>query len=176
MMVDGRGNWQAITPESMQAVPRFSEFETVGANEAVHKACVDVLKDMEHRPLGTEEAISVRLSDLSTEKTEGEPGEGTVVPIDLNEPYLAVHNHPSNETFSFADIDAFGMRANCVGIVAIGNNGANAFTLLKSGDYDLLGFALFRAKVDKGYISFKSEDAFLKGLEAYGIHYQARRP
>jgi len=174
MLLDNSQNWYAITPDSIQSVPRFTEFSSPETNEAVYNGCVEVLTDMANQPIGTEEAVSLRISDLASEKNVGEPGEGSVEPPDMDEPYIAIHNHPSNETFSFNDVDVLGRRPNCMGIVVIGNDGHSAYSLIKDDSFDKDGFATYRALRFTGLLTFDSEDDFLKGAEAYGIRYTAR--
>ena len=171
---DSVSHWHAITPESVGSVPRFTEFGSPEINEAVRKACIEILTDMKDAPLGTEESVSLCLSDLTKEKAKGEPGSGAVEVIDLKKPYIAIHNHPSNETLSLADADLLGARMRCVGIVAIGNNGRNAYSLVKDDSYDNNGFATFRALRMTGLVEYKTDDEFLKEADVYGVHYTAR--
>ena len=174
MASDSSSHWHTITRESIESVPEFYEFGSAKLNDAVRTACVDVLTDMLDKPLGTEEAISLRLSDLSAEKEAGKLGGGAVKPKDLQERYIVVHNHPSNDTLSLSDLDFLRAHPNCSTIVAIGNNGRNVYCLMRTDKYDSYGLTMYREMRLRGMITFESEDEFLRGAETYGIRYTAR--
>ena len=174
IMSDSRKIWHAITAESIAAVPEFTEFDSPEMNQAVRDACVDILTDMQTHEVGTEKAISIPLSGAKPRMNIGGEGEGAVQIVMLGEPYIAVHNHASNETLSFEDADYFGMHPNCVGIVAVGNNGHNAYSLIKGNTYDNYGFANYRALRMTGLVDYESEEDFLRGVGEYGIRYTSR--
>lgn len=185
MVSDSREIWHPITQESLRAVPQFTEFSTPEANEGVHKACVEILTDLINDLVGTEETITLPVSQLNRYlrdelvmddlKHKGEQGNGDVKPILIREPFISLHNHPSDETFSINDVGVLGEQPYCVGIVVIGNSGRNAFTLIKGESYNFIGFAKYRIDVDKGRAIYKAKDSHIKEFEAYGIHYKARR-
>ena len=186
MLSDSTNGRHVITQESIDSVPRFTEFATPEINHAVYKASVELLEYLAKDPVGTEAIIVLPLSkvieynegrlDLIKEglKDKGSLGKGHVSPIDLDEPYFAIHNHPGCKTFSFNDVDTLGRYTNCIGIVAIGNNGRSAYSMIKGDDYDHNAFSWFRGMISVGRIMYKAKDSFLKGVEEYGIRYTSR--
>lgn len=188
MLTDSSRNWHRITQESIDSVPRFDEFDSPEANEAVRKACIEILGDLISDNPRREETISLPVSKLDDYlhnrlnmddiKKKGGTGDGNgkVKIIDLREPYIAIHNHPSNETFSFNDVDKLGEYPNCMGIVVIGNNGQCAYSLTKTDSYDYIGFIKYRLGVDQSRIQYRAKDKNLEELKVYGLKYIARRP
>mgnify|MGYP006988836973 CR=1 FL=1 len=174
IMSDSGELWHAITRESIESVPEFTEFGSDETNIAVHNACVDILTDMQSHEIGTEKAISIPLSGNTLVPSTGGEGEGMVsVPI-LAEPYIAAHNHPGNDTLSFQDIGYFWKHQHCVGILAIGNNGKSVYSIIRTKQYDDYGFTAYRLHHLKHPELMSSEDDFLKGAEKYGIRYVTR--
>ena len=181
MASDSSDGLIAITRESIESVPQFSEFAPPEINDAVHKACVEILNYVINDQVGTEATISLPISrvveynadklSMKDLKDKGESGDGGVRIIDLNEPYIAIHNHPSGETFSIKDLDGFGRLSNCKGIVVIGNNGKSAYSLIKGDTYDSYGFSWLRAMRVAG---LKTESAFFQEMIDYGVYYTSR--
>lgn len=181
MVSDSGDGLIAITREAIESVPQFTEFGSPEANEAVHKACVEILNYVIKDQVGTEATISLptsRVAEYNADKLpmkglkdKGESGDGGVRIIDLNEPYIAIHNHPSGETFSLKDLDGFGRLSNCKGIVVIGNNGKSAYSLIKGDTYDSYGFSWLRAMKAAG---LKTESEFFQEVIDYGVYYTSR--
>lgn len=74
------------------------------------------------------------------------PKKGVVghVPIEYDsQPFHAFHNHGSNATLSFSDVDGFSKNSNMKSLTAQGNNGKNKFTVFKTPDYDEDGYCTF---------------------------------
>ena len=184
MLADTGKHSIRITQNSIDSVPQFTEFSTTEANEAVRKACVEILTDLINDKVKTEEAITLPVSKLSDYvsgkfelkglKQKGGKGKGSVIPKDINEPYIALHNHWSSETFSFLDVAWLGGHSNCMGIVVIGNDGRSAYTLIKDRSFDLFIFLDYRSRIEEGKERFKVNDKYMKGLKVYGFTYTTR--
>jgi len=181
MASDSNVGLYPITRESIESVPQFTEFASPEINEAVHKACVEILEYLVNDQIGTEGTISLPISKvveynagklvMKDLKDKGESGDGGVRIIDLNEPYIAIHNHPSGATFSIKDLDCFGRLSNCKGIVVIGNNGKSTYSLIKNANYDSYGFSWLRAMKAVG---LKTESVFFEEVTDYGVYYTTR--
>ena len=118
--------------------------------------------------------MNVPLSGAETHSSVGGEGEGTVQIIQLEEPFVAVHNHPSNDTISYEDLSAFWNNDNFVGAVVIGNNGENTYTLLKTDRFDFIGFAQYYSAQKHGLTARVKEAEFLKGGGEFGVLYVRR--
>lgn len=174
MATDSREDLYEITKDSASFVPKVTEFETDELNEFVWNKCKEILDDLALDEVGTEETISIRISDLSTEKNKSKPGGGAVKVAALESEYIAIHNHPSCETLSYNDINIFANDEKMIAAVVIGNTGKNMYTLLKTEKYDFYGFLKYYLKQKYGIEKFESEEDFLKGSELHGVRYVKR--
>lgn len=172
MLSDSSRKHTKVTEESIRSVPVFTEFGSEKVNNAVHDACVDILTGFKNKIGIKENSISIRLSDMHQEY--GQQDKGAVRPVDFDEPYIAIHNHPSNETFSLLDASRLFRQKYCMGVVAIGNNGKNAYTLLKGEDFNVEGFQKYWENELTGLTKHKKED-FFREAEKYGIRYISRK-
>ena len=105
---------------------------------------------------------------------------GSVRITDQQEPYIAVHNHPSGMTFSPGYIFNFTRRDNMRMLSAVGNNGV-VYAMEKSADFNRLAvqgaYEKMRARIEQektvsGILN--AIDDFLKEAQTYGIQYYKR--
>ena len=170
-LADSEDYWHPITQRSIQSVPSVTAFSPE-VNSSVAKNCRELLSSLIDDALGTEGTLSIRLDTMQPTKIcKGAQGEGGVKPIRLDVPYISIHNHPSDETFSTKDLRLLYSSEECRALVVIGNSGENVFVIQKTESFD--GDSLFDYIADKveGNITFDSQSDFLKGAEKYGIKY-----
>lgn len=106
-------------------------------------------------------------------------GDESVSIPDRDYPYIGIHNHPTNTTFSHTDLLQFAKRDNMRGLTAVGNGGS-VYGVFKTNEYDKTGLQDFligaktklKAFVDAGDISGyrKHMDSVLKEAAKYGIY------
>ena len=132
---DSSAEWKPVTQESIESVQNVTCFNDPKLNAAVTENCKQILSDVKDDPVGTEETISLKISDLKPVVSKGVPASGTVKPITLEEPYISIHNHPSGKTFSESDVSRFISSENAKAICVVGNNG-KVYILSKKDDYD----------------------------------------
>ena len=166
-----REDWFPITEKSLQSIPNIDVFASERINKAVQKHCREILFDLKQDKIGTEETISMLLSDLTSKKHKGDQGGGAVRPIMLSNPYLAFHNHPSNTTMTAEDVRWMAIDSNCKAVIVIGNNGSSMFIAKQTDSFDRFGFFYYVKDKINGKTIFKSQTDFLKGAEQYGIKY-----
>ena len=161
----------SVTEQSLSAIPRISAFDDERINRAIESQCRRILESVQNDPVGTECTVSIRLSDLHSEMQKGKPGAGTVLPIHMNEPYISIHNHASNETISARDARILALRDECHAIAVIGNKGNKLYILQKTEEFQSKKF--FDAIQDKikPENSHISDDEFLMESERYGTKY-----
>lgn len=144
----------------------------------IHK---QLLAQVSKKPLGTEAAECYtldmqRLSYISY----GFPGGQRVKVPDFDQPYVVVHNHPNDATFSFGDIRQMLERENLRLMTVVGNNGA-VYGLEKGTAFDLEAAGSMLRSVKEQYPRWVEDPEehllavkeFLKGVESFGLHYFA---
>lgn len=164
----------SITNEAINSVPKFNEFETPELNQSVQNTCREILQNMKEAEIGTEQLAVININTLEKQFSTGESGGGLVKAIKFNEPYLSIHNHPSCQTFSTADIKKLYDDVNCKSVIVVGNNGNNIFIMKKEEDFNSMGFFEYVMKKELGFSSYNSDYEFMKGAEKYGIKYYER--
>ncbi len=114
-----------ITDESIENV-QFIQPEGFTIEDAIllKKAHQELLKEARKYPLGTECGM---LLDLDMEQFDDigiivGKTDGLSLPR-YSEPYIALHNHSSGETFSVADVIGLAELDNMYSLTAVGNNG-----------------------------------------------------
>lgn len=131
-------------------------------------------------PVGTELSRCYGLDMQPLGKTVIGEKLGSVRITDQQEPYIAVHNHPSGMTFSPGDIFNFTRRDNMRMLSAVGNNGV-VYAMEKSADFNRLAvqgaYEKMRARIEQektvsGILN--AIDDFLKEAQTYGIQYYKR--
>lgn len=167
---DSDDYWHPITENAIQSVPRVSAFSD-DLNAVVQKQCRELLSSLIEDDIGTEGTVSISLQDFTTETAKGVSGEGGVKPIRLNKPYISIHNHPSDDTFSALDLRLLCIDEQCKAIIVVGNSGKTVFVLQKTESFDPDGMLRhIRARIDRGNPDETLEE-FVKGCERYGTKY-----
>lgn len=163
-----------ITESSIQAVPKISAFDSDELNEEVKKQCKNLLSSLIDDEVGTEGTVSIRLRDLTSKMVKGASGEGGVKPIRFDEPYISIHNHPSNSTFSAKDLRELCLVEECQSIIVIGNDGISVYIMSKEKSFNYFELLAYIADKIDGITIFDSQGDFLKGAERYGVNYYER--
>lgn len=169
-MRDSSNKWFPITDKSIENIQDIDSFSSKELNQKVTEKCKEILSDLKNDEVGTEETVSIRISSLESEKQKGEQGTGGVKFIEMDSPYVAIHNHPSNETFSIRDLEVLWSERLCQSIVVVGNKG-NIFVMNKNNSYDALGFFQHIMSEKLGLTKHKSRKDFMKEAEKYGLEY-----
>lgn len=162
--------WYPVTEQSLNNIPSPSIFSPK-INKAIETECRNILSSIINDKVGTEATISIKLNDLTSDYRKGDPGDGGVKPIKFDTPYIAIHNHPSNEPFSAQDIRLLAIDKNNKAIVVIGNSGKNMYVMRKKNGFDDTGLLMYIRDKINGKIVFSTQEDFLKGAEKYGIEY-----
>jgi hypothetical protein len=107
-------------------------------------------------------------------------GDESVTIPDRKYPYIGIHNHPTNTTFTHSDLLRFVERENMMGLTAVGNNGT-VYGAFKTVNYDKVGFSEFMTTVAKKLLrlvkngdveSYLQEmNRVLEEAEKYGVYY-----
>jgi hypothetical protein len=133
-----------------------------------------VLRMARDEPLGTECAITVAADGLSYLGAYYGPPGGFRVPIPApGVPYIMVHNHPSGEFFSVADISGFILNDDMRVMVDMGNNG-NGFIMEKLEGYDESGMQrLFEAlQAEYGQDELSIVRVIMRKVGDYGVSFK----
>lgn len=119
-------------------IPQFTEAQ----NDVIRKSRKDLLDSARFEDLGTEGNITILLNrNKALPFVVGEKGKTRI--FDYDEPYYAIHNHPSGETLSPGDIMNFCERPNMLGIESVSNNGRYISSIVKT-EYSM----------SKGYVRY----------------------
>lgn len=141
----------------------------------------NLLRFIQEDPPGTEAsaAYDVNLNPLGRFKGSS----GRVPAPTADQPFIAVHNHPSGNTFAENDVALFIANPQMQILTVVGNNGST-FLLEKGRGYDAAGFIRhMRQSVDRDpgfketperYVDFM--ERLLKGGKAYGVNYFKGKP
>ncbi|WP_418668403.1 hypothetical protein [Allofournierella sp.] len=142
----------------------------------IHKK---LLGQVARKPLGTEaaECYTLDMQKLAP-ISYGVPGAGRIRVPDFDKPYILAHNHPNGGTFSVGDINQLLSRENLRVLTAVGNDGT-VYALEKGVDFDanLADWMMRKIKGENPGWSNAPELhqkvvlEFLKGAEAFGLHY-----
>lgn len=127
-------------------------------------------------------AYTLRYPDMLLDERIIVGDESVSIP-DRDYPYIGIHNHPTNTTFSHTDLMQFAKRDNMRGLTAVGNNGT-VYIAFKTADYDGIGFAEFVFETTKksnqftesgdvkGYL--RTMNLMIKEAGKYGVYYDTR--
>ncbi len=175
-----------ITDEAIQRVPLvrpsgWSQEQAVRLQEA-HR---ELLRETKEHPVGTE-AGRIYSRDMSplSKMMFGKPGENQIFFPQCDLPHVLIHNHPSGNIFSPADINSFIYRYGMEILTAVSNSGDSIFFLVKSDAYDGLYVAdeweKIKPKINQYVLDgdlesyLKEIESFLGGLEKYGALFISR--
>lgn len=167
-----------VTDEAIQNVSYVqSSVLSPEASLELQNSHRNLLHAVQDKPIGTEAAAVCSMDGKCIKMQMGTIGE-VRVPTS-NSPFIAIHNHPSGETFSLQDISFFAINDQMRVLTAVGNNGV-VHLIEKAEDYDFAGlYHLLKDSIEKvpdfqaepqKYVSFM--ERFLKEAEKYGYKYQ----
>lgn len=169
-LADSDDSWHPITEASIQAIPSISAFPEK-VNSAIEQHCRELLSSLIDDKMGTEGTVSICLRDLTSKSAKGEQGVGTVSPIKLDEPFISIHNHPSNKSFSELDLSHFVTTENMAGMCVVGNSGKNVYILKKAEGFNWLEFWNKVLPIQKSadFVKLVLKEAKKYGFEYYEI-------
>lgn len=169
-LADSDDSWHPITEASIQAIPSISAFPEK-VNSAIEQHCRELLSSLIDDKMGTEGTVSICLRDLTSKSAKGEQGVGTVSPIKLDEPFISIHNHPSNKSFSELDLSHFVTTENMAGMCVVGNSGENVYILKKAEGFNWLEFWNKVLPIQKSadFVKLVLKEAKKYGFEYYEI-------
>lgn len=172
-MKDSGNVFHAITDNSYRKLQNISVFND-SRDEKMVTAMKHVLDNVKKEKVGTE---SLAIYDYKTFELVNESiadnADGTVKRLISERPYISIHNHPSGETFSSADMQVLCDDKKCMIIAVVGNNG-NAYILEKTEKFNSTGLFEYIMKKKYGFEKYDSEEEFIAGCEKYGVRYYKR--
>ena len=170
---DNENTFLSITQEAVNSIRPMTVFKDERDNKVV-EAMRTMLQSVKDREPGTETTAIFLFENMNLIDTRtAESADGTVRPLNSDEPFVSIHNHPSGGTFSFRDVLVFQEQRNCRCLYVVGNNGYG-YALEKKDSYNDTAFFEFLMKRKFNYTSYPSEKEFLKECEKYGVKYFER--
>lgn len=128
-----------ITEASIRAVPLVETEQITGARAAaLREQAQSLLRYVSDAEPGTEAILYCDMDLNEYRKYKGKSGGGQIGFSLPDRPSIVLHNHPSGQIFSVADIKAFLGNPDMVAFGAIGNDGT-VYLLSRSDDYDVSG-------------------------------------
>lgn len=172
------------TKESVEAVPccAFHEF-TEQENAKTQRHFQNLLLEVMKHPAKTEVSAvyDINLNQIGDWSVGGQLH---CQIQELDTMFYSVHNHPSGECFSFADVQNFFRRPYEIGMFVVGNNGA-VYGLQKTIDSDIDGFSKAIEQAQKKLEAYSGDsvdevieiiETPLKEAEQYGFVYTKAPP
>ena len=143
---DSNSDYYIITDEAINSVPliKIANF-TDEQNLALQEAHKQLLRKAKAEKLGVEMSAVYDMDMKQIGKTRTEHNVGRVGIDNPSEPYIGIHNHGSDETFSIADIEGFIRKSNMKMLTVVGNKGS-LYIIQKGDDYDEIGFSSYLVK------------------------------
>lgn len=171
----------AVTEKTIASLPKISapgwtEDQTKSLLSA-HKNLLRYAKKFPNK----ECAYTMRYPDMLLDERIIIGDESVAIP-DRDYPYIGIHNHPTNTTFSHTDLVQFAKRDNMSGLTAVGNGGS-VYGVFKTPTYNKSDFwDLLIARTEKldelinvgdtdGYLKYM--DSVLKEVAKYGVYFNA---
>lgn len=126
-----------VTQEAIDRVPLVrSPVLDDAANQRLQQEHKRLLTRAMQFELGTEVGGTYRLDMSGLSQNDGRLGAQQIVLPDHEEPYVAVHTHPSGGTFTAEDMELFIRRPNLAVLTAVGHDG-DVYVLSKTDQYDV---------------------------------------
>lgn len=152
---DSNSNYYTITDKAINSVPLVKvDGFTDEQNYLLQEAHKQLLQKAKKEKLGVEMSAVYDMDMKQIGKTRTEHNVGRVGIDNPSEPYIGIHNHGSDETFSISDIEGFIRRNNMRTLTVVGNKGS-IYILKKSDKCDIIGFF--------DYLSSEKEIPIFKG-------------
>lgn len=137
---DSNSNYYTITDKAINSVPLVKvDGFTDEQNYLLQEAHKQLLQKAKTEKLGVEMSAVYDMNMKQIGKTRTEHNVGRVGIDNPSEPYIGIHNHGSDETFSISDIEGFIRRNNMRMLTVVGNKGS-LYILKKSDKCDIIGF------------------------------------
>ncbi len=137
---DSNSNYYTITDKAINSVPLVKvDGFTDEQNYLLQEAHKQLLRKAKTEKLGVEMSAVYDMNMKQIGKTRTEHNVGRVGIDNPSEPYIGIHNHGSDETFSISDIEGFIRRNNMRMLTVVGNKGS-IYILKKSDKCDIIGF------------------------------------
>lgn len=137
---DSNSNYYTITDKAINSVPLVKvDGFTDEQNYLLQEAHKQLLRKAKTEKLGVEMSAVYDMDMKQIGKTRTEHNVGRVGIDNPSEPYIGIHNHGSDETFSISDIEGFIRRNNMRMLTVVGNKGS-IYILKKSDKCDIIGF------------------------------------
>ena len=143
---DSNSNYYTITDKAINSVPLVKvDGFTDEQNYLLQEAHKQLLQKAKTEKLGVEMSAVYDMDMKQIGKTRTEHNVGRVGIDNPSEPYIGIHNHGSDETFSISDIEGFIRRNNMRMLTVVGNKGS-LYIIQKSDNYDEIGFSSYLVK------------------------------
>lgn len=143
---DSNSNYYTITDKAINSVPLVKvDGFTDEQNYLLQEAHKQLLRKAKTEKLGVEMSAVYDMNMKQIGKTRTEHNVGRVGIDNPSEPYIGIHNHGSDETFSISDIEGFIRRNNMRMLTVVGNKGS-LYIIQKSDNYDEIGFSSYLVK------------------------------
>ena len=137
---DSNSNYYTITDKAINSVPLVKvDGFTDEQNYLLQEAHKQLLQKAKTEKLGVEMSAVYDMDMKQIGKTRTEHNVGRVGIDNPSEPYIGIHNHGSDETFSISDIEGFIRRNNMRMLTVVGSKGS-IYILKKSDKCDIIGF------------------------------------
>ena len=137
---DSNSNYYTITDKAINSVPLVKvDGFTDEQNYLLQEAHKQLLRKAKTEKLGVEMSAVYDMNMKQIGKTRTEHNVGRVGIDNPSEPYIGIHNHGSDETFSISDIEGFIRRNNMRMLTVVGSKGS-IYILKKSDKCDIIGF------------------------------------
>lgn len=122
---DSNSNYYTITDKAINSVPLVKvDGFTDEQNYLLQEAHKQLLRKAKTEKLGVEMSAVYDMNMKQIGKTRTEHNVGRVGIDNPSEPYIGIHNHGSDETFSISDIEGFIRRNNMRMLTVVGNKGS----------------------------------------------------
>lgn len=167
-----------ITNKSITDV-RFVKIRGLSYNQCklLQQAHRQLLKDVKDYPAGTEASATYSMDFSFLDKRIGKIGSVGITKHQKD--YIAIHNHPSNETFSYDDIFFFSRNPYQKILTVVGNKGS-VYILNKTPKWQDIEFGIFIEDVYGKYPDYETSmesrikcvTEILEGAKKYGIEYR----
>ena len=137
---DSISNDYTIADKAINSVPLVKvDGFTDEQNYLLQEAHKQLLQKAKTEKLGVEMSAVYDMDMKQIGKTRTEHNVGRVGIDNPSEPYIGIHNHGSDETFSISDIEGFIRRNNMRMLTVVGSKGS-IYILKKSDKCDIIGF------------------------------------
>lgn len=171
-----------ITQKSIQAIMPFEcELLDSAQQRKLQNEHRKLLVRAAGKPAGTEVGATFTISMQPLHQMTGKDAAAHIRIPDESKPYIAIHSHPSGNTFTHTDLQRFVERDNMKLLTAVGNNG-RIYAVEKTDNFSDTSFRILATTLEQQYperfddpeVYMQYMDTLLKGIESCGIHYYVK--